>query len=96
LAIGLGYLAAQAGIKRRFITLRDRAVTLGWPIERIRVIDSDLGQSGASSEGRDGFQQLVAAVANGKLRAHGPSSSKCWDVKEQYVRSPIVVDVGVH
>jgi DNA invertase Pin-like site-specific DNA recombinase len=50
---------------KRQYALRDRAVALGWPMERIRVIDSDLGQSGASSEGRDGFQHLVGAVANG-------------------------------
>jgi DNA invertase Pin-like site-specific DNA recombinase len=49
---------------KRQYALRDRAVALGWPIERIHVIDSDLGQSGSSAEGRDGFQHLVAEVAN--------------------------------
>lgn len=49
---------------KRQYALRDRAVALGWPIERIRVIDSDLGRSGSSIEGRDGFQHLVAEVAN--------------------------------
>lgn len=34
---------------KRQYALRDRAVTLGWPIERVVVIDSDLGQSGASA-----------------------------------------------
>src|ERR1035438_9482920 len=29
--------------------LRQRAVALGWPIERITVIDSDLGQSAATA-----------------------------------------------
>ena len=32
--------------------LRERAVALGWAIEQVVVIDSDLGQSGASSTDR--------------------------------------------
>lgn len=43
--------------------LVDRAVRLGWPAERVEVIDDDLGRSGASAEGRPGFQRLVAAVS---------------------------------
>lgn len=50
---------------KRQYALRDRAVSLGWPIERIHVIDSDLGLSGASAQDRDGFQRLVSEVANG-------------------------------
>jgi DNA invertase Pin-like site-specific DNA recombinase len=46
--------------------LRDRAVAAGWPIERIQVIDGDLGRSGAQVAGRDGFQRLVSEVALGK------------------------------
>ncbi len=46
--------------------LRQRAVALGWPQEQIIVIDSDQGQSGASMEGRDGFQKLVADVGMGR------------------------------
>jgi DNA invertase Pin-like site-specific DNA recombinase len=44
--------------------LRQRAVALGWTEERVIVIDSDLGQSGASSD-REGFQRLVAEVGMG-------------------------------
>lgn len=51
---------------KRQYALRERAVALGWPIERIHVIDNDLGQSGAQSINRDGFQQLVTEVALGK------------------------------
>lgn len=51
---------------KRQYALRERAVALGWPIERIHVIDNDLGQSGAQSTHRDGFQQLVTEVALGK------------------------------
>jgi DNA invertase Pin-like site-specific DNA recombinase len=50
---------------KRQYALRERAVALGWPIERIHVIDTDLGISGASATDRDGFQHLVAEVANG-------------------------------
>ena len=50
----------------RQYALRERAVTYGWPLERIHVIDNDLGKSGASAEHRDGFQELVSEVALGK------------------------------
>ena len=40
----------------RQYALRERAMTYGWPLERIHVIDSDLGKSGASAQHRDGFQ----------------------------------------
>lgn len=50
---------------KRQYALRERAVSLGWPIERIHVIDSDLGMSGASAKVRDGFQRLVSEVAIG-------------------------------
>jgi DNA invertase Pin-like site-specific DNA recombinase len=50
---------------QRQYALRDRAAALGWPIERIHVIDSDLGRSGAQAQGRDGFQYLVTEVAMG-------------------------------
>ena len=52
---------------KRQYALRDRAVALGWPIERVHTIDSDLGLSGASTQDRDGFQRLVAEVANGHV-----------------------------
>ena len=50
---------------KRQYALRDRAVALGWPIERVHTIDSDLGLSGAQAKGRDGFQHLVTEVAMG-------------------------------
>src|SRR3989449_9991486 len=46
---------------KRQYALRERAVALGWPLDRVVVIDSDLGQSGAASD-REGFQKLVADV----------------------------------
>ena len=46
--------------------LRQRAIALGWPTERVIVIDTDLGQSGASAVDRAGFQHLVADVGLGR------------------------------
>ncbi|HVI35958.1 MAG TPA: recombinase family protein, partial [Gaiellales bacterium] len=40
---------------------------LGWPRPRVSVIDDDLGCSGASAEGRPGFQRLVAEVGLGHV-----------------------------
>jgi DNA invertase Pin-like site-specific DNA recombinase len=51
---------------RRQYELRQRAVVLGWPSERIVVIDNDLGQSGASAKDREGFQHLVCEVGMGR------------------------------
>jgi len=51
---------------KRQYDLRGRAVALGWQVERIVVIDDDLGKSGSSSLGRDGFQRLVAEVGLGR------------------------------
>ena len=51
---------------QRQYALRDRAVALGWPLERIHILDCDLGKSGSQSGGRDGFQNLVSEVALGK------------------------------
>src|SRR6201993_5081639 len=52
--------------RQRQYALRDRALALGWPLERIHVLDCDLGKSGSQSAGRDGFQKLVSEVALGK------------------------------
>jgi DNA invertase Pin-like site-specific DNA recombinase len=51
---------------RRQYDLRGRAVALGWPTDRVIVIDVDQGQSGASATDREGFQRLVADVSLGK------------------------------
>src|ERR1700739_3513856 len=47
--------------------LRERAVALGWPAHQVVVIDADLGRSGAQTEGRLGFKELVADVGLGKV-----------------------------
>ena len=51
--------------RRRQYALRERAVALGWPTERIVVIDSDQGLSGADRD-REGFKSLVAEVSMGR------------------------------
>ena len=51
---------------RRQYDLRGRAVALGWPAEKVIVIDVDQGQSGASAADREGFQRLVAEVSLGR------------------------------
>lgn len=47
--------------------LRERALELGWPAEKIEVIDSDLGQTAATVQNRAGFKELVARVALGEV-----------------------------
>jgi DNA invertase Pin-like site-specific DNA recombinase len=47
----------------RQYALVDLAVQLGWPAERIVVIDEDQGQSGTSAEYRNGFQRMLTEVS---------------------------------
>ena len=42
---------------KRQYALRSRATALGWRDDRIVVIDSDQGESGASTARREGFRQ---------------------------------------
>jgi DNA invertase Pin-like site-specific DNA recombinase len=44
-----------------------RARALGWPPAAVRVIDEDLGVSGASVAGRRGFAELAAQVGLGQV-----------------------------
>ncbi len=52
--------------QRNQYALVDRAVALGWPPERVHLIDADLGQSGQDGQ-RPGFQELVGAVSLGHV-----------------------------
>ena len=47
--------------------LRERAVALGWDAHQVRVIDADLGRSGAEATARQGFKDLVADVGLGRV-----------------------------
>ena len=44
-----------------------RAAELGWPRSAVRVIDDDLGVSGAAASGRSGFAELAAQVGLGQV-----------------------------
>ena len=52
----------------RQYNLKQKLIDLGWPLERIQIIDQDLGKSGADSD-RNGFQTVVAEVSNGLIGA---------------------------
>ncbi|MBC8166727.1 MAG: recombinase family protein [Bryobacteraceae bacterium] len=58
-------LEHQESTQRQY-GLRQQALRLGWSEEQIVVIDTDLGQSGASSADRVGFQRLVTEVSLGR------------------------------
>ncbi len=62
----LRQVAENGESTQRQYALRHRAIAAGWPSERIRVIDCDLGKSGSSAVDRDGFQELVSEVALAK------------------------------
>ena len=51
----------------RASAISGRARELGWPAQRVQVIDQDQGRSGASAAGRDGFQHLVAQVGSSQI-----------------------------
>ena len=55
--------------RERQYQLADRARELGWPDDRILVIDSDLGRSAASQGTRSGFDHLCEQVAQGRVGA---------------------------
>lgn len=50
----------------RQYALREYAQSLGWPAERILLIDEDLGRSGATDQ-RSGFQRLLGEVGMGHV-----------------------------
>ena len=47
--------------------LVDRAVELGWRRDQMRVIDADLGVSGAGTARREGFEGMASEVALGRV-----------------------------
>ncbi len=49
--------------------LKDKALALGWSESHIRVLDQDLGQSGAQSQSRTDFKTLLADVSLGEVGA---------------------------
>ena len=63
--------ASQVVVNRestdRQYRLVERAALLGWSNTQILVIDEDLGQSGATTHDRRGFDRMVAQVALGQI-----------------------------
>ena len=49
--------------RERQYALAEFAQRLGWPAERVVVVDEDQGQSGRSAENRSGFQRLMTEVS---------------------------------
>jgi DNA invertase Pin-like site-specific DNA recombinase len=47
--------------------LAQRAETLGWHPEQVRIMDDDQGISAKNSAGRSGYQELVAEVSLGRV-----------------------------
>jgi DNA invertase Pin-like site-specific DNA recombinase len=47
--------------------MHEHARQLGWPDERIEVVETDLGRSAQSTERRDGYKALLADVALGQV-----------------------------
>src|SRR6266851_2999341 len=58
----------QESTERQY-ALQDKALAMGWPQRSIRVLDRDLGMSGAQSAGREDFKTLVADVSMGQVGA---------------------------
>jgi DNA invertase Pin-like site-specific DNA recombinase len=58
----------QESTERQY-ALKDKALQLGWPADMIRILDGDLGVSGAQMRGRKDFQMLVADVSMRKVGA---------------------------
>jgi DNA invertase Pin-like site-specific DNA recombinase len=54
-------IANQESLKLQY-DLQARAHAAGWDAGRVRVIDTDLGRTGRTAEGRRGFQEVVALV----------------------------------
>lgn len=47
--------------------LQQRAQELGWPPDRIEIIDADLGLTAAMAQHREGFKELLAKVTLGQV-----------------------------
>jgi DNA invertase Pin-like site-specific DNA recombinase len=53
--------------RERQYALADHAVALGWPRDRVLVIDDDQGLSGRTADQRGGFQRILAEVTMGHV-----------------------------
>jgi hypothetical protein len=62
----------------RQYALAAKARELGWPNDRIIVIDEDLGLSGSGFVARSGFARLTAEVALATSASCSDSRSRAW------------------
>src|ERR1700733_8084630 len=58
----------QESTERQY-KLANKAKSMGWNPEQIRILDRDLGQSGARATNREDFKALVSDVAMGQVGA---------------------------
>ncbi|HEY5817139.1 MAG TPA: recombinase family protein [Mesorhizobium sp.] len=58
----------QESTERQY-NLANKAQSLGWSPQRIRILDRDLGQSGSQATHREDFKTLVGNVAMGQVGA---------------------------
>lgn len=58
----------QESTERQY-ALQSKALEFGWPQEKIRVLDGDLGMSGSQMTHREDFKSLVADVCMNKVGA---------------------------
>src|SRR6266851_9870966 len=90
----------------RQYNLVERAKELGWPDEKIIVVDQDQGHSGASLQGRDGFKLMMKDILLGKVGAvfsleasRLARDSSDWHhlVKLCTTRNTLIIDeLGIH
>jgi DNA invertase Pin-like site-specific DNA recombinase len=64
-----GQVHAHRESTERQYALADRATELGWDRSQLYILDQDLGKSGTTTEGRDDFHRLMAAVGLGEVGA---------------------------
>lgn len=55
--------------RRLQYAMKDHVRALGWPADRIEIIDDDLGVSAAVAEQREGFDKLISRVCKGGVGA---------------------------
>ena len=67
----------QESTERQY-NLASKAQSLGWSSERIRILDRDLGQSGARTTNREDFKTLVSDVAMSQSGRSSPWKLRGW------------------
>jgi DNA invertase Pin-like site-specific DNA recombinase len=58
----------QESTERQY-ALKDKAISLGWPTSRTRILDGDQAVSASTTNGRNDFKKLVADVSLGEVGA---------------------------